>query len=60
MTKLAIVAVAIATLSACAQMRDSSSQSSAAGGGSYAADAQHPEWLQDPARGDFPYSGNGW
>jgi hypothetical protein len=60
MKKLATIVIAIATLTACAQMRDSSSQPSAAGGASYEGGAEHPDWLQDPARGEFPHSGNGW
>jgi hypothetical protein len=53
MTKLATAfAIAVAALAACAQLPP--------GGASDSAHSARPDWLRDPARGDYPYSPKGW
>jgi hypothetical protein len=59
MNKFAI-AIAGAALAGCAQMPGNPKQPFAAGSTSYQDDAERPDWLRDPARGEYPYSSKGW
>ena len=57
MKKVAI-AIAIIILGGCAQLQATPSRSAAAG--ATAGDEPRPDWLRDPARGEFPYNSRGW
>jgi hypothetical protein len=59
MKKLAI-AIALVAPAGCAQLKDTFNQPFAANGASALTDNGHPDWLRDPARGDFPYHPKGW
>lgn len=56
MKKLALVAIGLVTLAGCAQLPEPS----AAGGASYQADGQRPDWLRNPGRNEYPYNPRGW
>ena len=53
------IAVAIVVLGGCAQLKKMSNQPGAMTGASASAE-QRPEWLRDPARGEYPYNPKGW
>ena len=55
MKLFAILAITVATLAGCAQLSEGS-----AAGGTFQASAQHPDWLRDPARSEYPYNARGW
>ena len=57
MKKVAI-AIAIIIQGGCAQLQATPSRSAAAG--ATAGDEPRPDWLRDPARGEYPYSHQGW
>ena len=59
MKRLAI-AIALLVLGGCAQLKENFNTSFAAGGASSFSDTGHPDWLRDPARGEYPYSPKGW
>lgn len=54
--KTLAVAIALLALAGCAQL----TPSPAAGGASAVTDSGNPDWLRDPARGQYPYSPKGW
>jgi len=60
LTKALAIAVAIAVLAGCAQVRGTPGQPVAVGGASEEENAKRPHWLRDPARGEYPYSPRGW
>ena len=47
-------------IACCAQMPGSPKQPLAAGSTRYQDDAERPDWLRDPARGEYPYNYKGW
>ena len=47
-----VLVIAIVVLAGCAQV--------AASGATSASDTARPDWLRDPARGEYPYSPKGW
>lgn len=54
--KVLTFAIALLALTGCAQL----TQPSAASGASVSSDTASPDWLRDPARGQYPYSPGGW
>lgn len=58
MKKLAIAIVLVA-LAGCAEF-NSKLEPFAAGGASSFTDSGHPDWLRDPAKGEYPFSPKGW
>ena len=52
--------VALVALAGCANLKDQFHPPFAAAGGSALTDSGRPDWLRDPARGEYPYSPRGW
>ena len=59
MKKLAL-AFALAALAGCADFEVGFNRPTAADGASSALDDLRPDWLRDPARGEYPYNPRGW
>jgi len=57
--RLAVV-IALAALAGCADFEVRFNQPTAADGASSALEDPRPDWLRDPARGEYPYSPRGW
>ena len=53
------LALSLVALAGCAYLKDFHSPF-AAGGSTSFSDSGHPDWLRDPAQGDYPYSPKGW
>ena len=57
--KIVALAIALVVLAGCAELKATSDGSLAASGASLASD-ERPDWLRDPARGEYPYNRRGW
>ena len=58
MKKLPVV-IALIALAGCAQFNPKL-EPFAAGGATSFGDSGHPDWLRDPAKGDYPFSPKAW
>ncbi|HEV3008843.1 MAG TPA: hypothetical protein VGX52_07410 [Burkholderiales bacterium] len=55
-----IALFAVAALAGCADYEVGFNRSTAPDGASSALEDRRPDWLRDPARGEYPYSPKGW
>lgn len=52
--------IALAALAGCADFEVRLDRPAAADGTSSALEDRRPDWLRDPARGEYPYNPRGW
>ena len=57
--KLAVV-IALVALVGCADFEVGFNRPTAVDGTSSALEDRRPDWVRDPARGEYPYSPKGW
>ena len=57
--KTVALAIALIALAGCAQLKETFDGFPAASGASLASD-ERPDWLRDPARGEYPFNPKGW